>query len=224
MSEQSVPSADLSAREFNRRVADPERFSGGGSVAALAAAGAASAALLVVRLNARRRANAAWAETIRGDTAQLERLCDAFYLNSDRDLVILNQLLAAQRAKRQTGEQQAYLEALLAAAQSPMDVARAVIDLLQTVSRHIAMSSRFTVSDLAASAALAEGAARAALATAEINLVLLSEEAGANRDKVVALQQELVTLRDSVILGARQIERGARAKMTQRRAVAADVP
>jgi formiminotetrahydrofolate cyclodeaminase len=206
-------SADLSAREFNRRVADPEQFSGGGSVAAMAAAGAASVALLVMRLNARRRSNATQASVVEAGIAEVSSLTERFYRAADEDLWVLDRLLIAQRAAKRTGERDAYRAALTAAAESPIALARDVGALLARIDEHVPLSTRFTVSDLAAAAAIAEAAGRAALVTAEVNLALLKDDPDVNIERVRQLVDETVSLRQSLGDSATRIEREARSRL-----------
>ncbi len=168
--------AALPAREFNRRIADPDVFCGGGSVAALACAGAAASALLVFRLSHRRRSNAQRRDEISAAIDTTERLIDEFYAAADADIASLQDLLAAQRMAKQTGERAPYYAALERAARAPIHIAEMVGELLDVIVPHLPVASRFTISDLGAAATIAEGAARGALLTAEVNIALLSDD------------------------------------------------
>lgn len=180
LSAQFGRSAELSAREFNRRVADPELFSGGGSVAALSAAGAGAVTHLVARLSARRRANVAAADELASSIDAIEQLVERFYAAADHDLIVLDQLLAAQRALKGGAPRRDYIAALFDAARSPIELAEDGLRLLDEIERQLPYASRFTVSDLGAAAALVAGACAAALLTAEVNLALLRDEADAD--------------------------------------------
>jgi formiminotetrahydrofolate cyclodeaminase len=114
--------ADLPAITFNQRIADPEVFCGGGSVAALAAAGAGATALLVMRLSLRRKRNAGLATEIQRDIQMTEQIIERCYAAADADIASLDELLAAQRAAKETGDQRRYLAALEAAAESPISM------------------------------------------------------------------------------------------------------
>lgn len=163
--------AMLTTREFCARIADPDEFSGGGAVAALTAAAAASTALLVLRLAERRGRSQAGAAT-----GRLSDLVEHFLRAADQDLVVLQHLLAAQRALRAGGPRGPYSAALQAAAEEPLRLVDDVAELLDIVRAGMNFASRFTVSDLGAAAALAEGAAQAALLTVAVNVEMLRKE------------------------------------------------
>lgn len=168
--------AALSARDFNRRIADPEVFCGGGSVAALACAGAAASALLVFRLSHRRKSNAPRKDEIAASIAAAERLIEGFYAAADADIAALQGLLDAQRAAKETGDRAPYYASLERAALAPIHIAEQVGELLDLVAPHLPIATRFTISDLGAAATIAEGAARGALLTAEVNIALLRDD------------------------------------------------
>ena len=184
VSSQFGRSAELNAREFNRRVADPALFSGGGSVAALAAAGAGALTLLVGRLAARRKSNAHAVDTLRTALAVTETLIERFYSAADLDLVVLDRLLDAQRALKHGGKRGEYADALREAARSPLQLADDCVTLLGQIELLTPFATRFTVSDLSAAAALSEGACRAALHTADVNIALLHDESSADEEEV----------------------------------------
>jgi formiminotetrahydrofolate cyclodeaminase len=179
--------AELTAREFNLRVADPELFSGGGSVAALVAANACALALLVGRLSVRRRANVDAQAAIGATLASIEALTEWFYSAADQDLIVLDELLAAQRALKQGGARADFTAALLRAARSPLELAERCAQLVAHVNSLTPSASRFTVSDLGAAAALAAGACRAALLTVDVNIALLRDERGVDQSVVEPL-------------------------------------
>jgi formiminotetrahydrofolate cyclodeaminase len=176
VSSQFGRSAELSAREFNSRVADPALFSGGGSVAALVGANACALSLLVARLAQRRRINSANQVDIAAAIAAIEAHTDAFYRAADTDLVVLDNLLGAQRGLKEGSTRAGYADALCAAARSPLELAERAATLIAVIARLVPFASRFTVSDLGAAAALAGGAARAALLTVDVNVALLRDE------------------------------------------------
>jgi len=173
-----TPISDLSARAFNDRIADPGDFSGGGAVAALTAAAAASTALLVTVLSARRRKDAS-PSPLTPIARRISELRDRFYAAADDDIRALDQLLVAQRRLKLDPHRDAYVDALRAAAESPISLAEGIVVLLNLIHSQLSDATRFTVSDLGAAASLAGGAAQAALLTARVNVVLLRDEAGA---------------------------------------------
>ncbi len=205
--------ADVSAREFFSQIADPDVFCGGGSVAALAAAGAAATALLVMRLNVKRRSNIGSRDDIQQAIADTEAAIEAFHAAADDDIAILGELLNAQRAARSGGSSDDYLVALTSAAESPLRMAERIALLLDTIATQLPISTRFTVSDLGAAAVLAEGACRAALLTAEVNIAMLGEADGIDAGLVQTLEDRRAGVRTRVVERSVMIEGVTRALM-----------
>jgi formiminotetrahydrofolate cyclodeaminase len=202
--------ADISTREFVDLTADPDVFCGGGSVAAVTAAGAAATALLVLRLNVKRRANAGVRDEIQAAIVTTETVIDDFLAAADDDISILAELLAAQRALKSGGSQADYLTALTNAADSPLRMAERIARFLDVVEAQLPISSRFTVSDLGAAAVLAEGAGRAALLTAEVNIALLNEAEGSDPAVVRRLDRQREELRSKLVKRSIAIEESTR--------------
>ncbi|MBA2453740.1 MAG: cyclodeaminase/cyclohydrolase family protein [Chloroflexia bacterium] len=165
-------------QEFNRKVADPTFFCGGGSVAAISTSSSAALTLLVMRLSARRKANRECKANIERQIAELEVLQQRLYSAADSDLDVLDVLLNAQRHMKETGDRQAYQSALIAAARSPYEICRDSLQLLQMIEAQLPLASRFTVSDLGAAGALAMGAIQGAILTTDVNVALLRDEEG----------------------------------------------
>jgi formiminotetrahydrofolate cyclodeaminase len=202
--------ADLSARVFNQRIADPDVFCGGGSVAALAAAGAGATALLVMRLSLRRKRNAGLADEIRRDIERTERIIERCYAAADDDIARLDELLLAQRAAKTTGDRARYVTALEAAAESPIAMSEEISQLLDVVAAQLPIATRFTASDLGAAASIAEGAVRGALLTADVNIELLRDAAGSSTEAVDALQRRRDAVLQHVLSEAANVERATR--------------
>jgi methenyltetrahydrofolate cyclohydrolase len=209
--------AQLTARAFNEAISDPEVFCGGGSVAALSGAGAGATALLVMRLNARRKANAQHLERIYSAIQVTEDLIEACYRAADDDIRVLDELLAAQRALKASGNRDSFRQTLARAAESPMTVADRIAALLPLISDQLDLTPRFTVSDLGAAAVLAAGASRAALLTAEVNIALLSDDPEVDAGVVARLSSRCVELRQRVTASADEIERQTRERLDGRR-------
>lgn len=209
-SDQPDQVAALSAREFNQRIADPEVFCGGGSVAALACAGAAASALLVFRLSYRRKSNAERRDEIAATIAATERLIESFYAAADADIAALQDLLEAQRATKETGDRALYYATLERAALAPIHIAEQVGELLDLVVPHLPVATRFTISDLGAAATIAEGAARGALLTAEVNIALLGDDPR-SAGSASQLRRRWDNIHERVTTRAAEIERATRA-------------
>ena len=206
--------ADQSARDFFNQIADPEVFSGGGSVAALAAAGAGATALLVMRLNLKRRSNAGIRDDIERAIDETEAAIESFHAAADEDIAILGELLLAQRSLKAGGDRADYLAALTKAADSPLRMGEQIAALLDAIASQLSITTRFTVSDLGAAAVLAEGACRAALLTAEVNIALLGETEGVDLENVKGLDDRRAAVRTRVLERSVMVEGVARAMMT----------
>lgn len=162
---------------------------------------AAATAELVATLSLRRRSVAprrAELERIRDGLRDLQR---RFLAAADRDVAVLAELLAAQRAARPDSAggadgATARRRALIAATETPLALARDGLELLRLVRAALPFAARFTVSDLGAAAALAQGAIEAALLMSEVNLALLAAEpeAGPLADAVAAVRQKAAAL------------------------------
>lgn len=205
-----TPIAGQVIASFLEGIADPEVFSGGGSVAAIAGAGAAATALLVMRLNVRRKANAARRDAIQAAVERTESIARELYAAADADIATLDRLLEAQRELKAGGAEQHYVAALEAAARSPLVVGELLHELLAIVDEQLAIATRFTVSDLGAAAVLAGGACRAALLTAEVNIALLRERPSADGERIDAIEQRRATILREVIASAERIEQKSR--------------
>lgn len=202
--------AEMPAREFLTGIADPSVFSGGGSVAAIAAAGAASTALLVMRLNAKRRRNAVHLEPIQAGIDRLTRLIDELLDAADDDIATLQRLLHAQRERKSSGDEHQYRAVLRDAAAGPIVIAELANQILDAIIPQLDITTRFTISDLGAAAVLAEGAARAALLTSEVNIALLRDLEAPPLDAIQELEQRSNTARRSAVELAERIERASR--------------
>ena len=217
------PVAHTPVRQFLDAIADPDVFSGGGSVAAVAGAGAAATALLVLRLNAKRKRNAPHMDGIDDGIDRLTGLVDHLLKAADEDIATLQRLLEAQRVSKGTGDLKQYADVLQQAAASPVAIAESIGDLLAVVVPQLEITTRFTVSDLGAAAVLAEGAARAALLTSEVNIALLRDLPEPPVEAIQTLELRLRTIRHAVIDLAERIERTSRG-MIHQHALSGDAP
>lgn len=173
---QGRPMAGLSVLDVNAAVANPDIFCGGGSVAALTASSAAAVTRLVLGLAAKRKSNQEHRESITSAAERVVQLEDELAALADADIAVLNVLLEAQRGLKTADDRSDYVRALHSAAESPLAIARACLELLEIVTAQMDRATRFTVSDLGAAAALAQGAARAAIFQSEVNVALLANE------------------------------------------------
>lgn len=178
-------------QDLGEEIARTDRFAGGGAAAAMSLVGAAGTAELVFQLSARRRS------TDIGDRERLEeaaRLCSRlrtiFLLAIDEDIASLTELMDAQsqhRSARKSGDEipapveQRMEQAVEAAIETPLRVARDAKRLLRTIEELQHLARTFTTSDLGAAAATTFGAITSLLLMAEVNLGMVRNEADATR-------------------------------------------
>jgi formiminotetrahydrofolate cyclodeaminase len=166
-----------------------------------------------MRLNVKRRSNADIRDQIQLAIVETESAIEAFHAAADEDIAILDELLVAHRAARSGQGQEGYLAALARAADSPLRMGEQIAALLDTIAGQVPISTRFTVSDLGAAAVLAEGACRAALLTAEVNIALLAGTEGADPEVADVLDRRRAAIIADVVDKAEAIESETRVVM-----------
>ena len=207
------PLADHSMSWIAGQIADPELPVGGGAMAGVTLAGAAASAELVVRVAARRKANAAHLAEIDEILRGIVDLRPRFLAGADEDLEALTQLLATQRAVKQADNpeerdqaREHLYQATVRAAVIPIELASQALTLLRLVERALPFATRFTISDLGVAAALAIGAISATLLTSDINIALLDESPTTAHDlraTAAAIRAEATPLANTIVERAR---------------------
>ncbi|CAN5482421.1 hypothetical protein BH23CHL2_BH23CHL2_19380 [soil metagenome] len=160
--------------ELGDQIASPNLHVGGGTAAAAAASLAAAAAELVVALTARRASAAEHEATVRMDLDRLRSLREELTAAGDQDEAALDRLMDSYKKKLSSRS-----ELLVGAARTTLDIAKKSTEVIQIAARQVPLASRFTASDLGASASIARGAATAGLLTAQINIQLLEKDSNA---------------------------------------------
>jgi formiminotetrahydrofolate cyclodeaminase len=212
---QPAPLADQSLRDLVGQVADPARHAGGGVIVGMTLAGAAASAELVLRLAVKRKSLA----SRRDEIAQLlENVASArrtFEGAADEDMAAFEELVAVQRSVKQlpqpdSEEALAQLnDAYVRAASVPLSFARHALELMRTAEAGLEFASRFTVSDIGAAAALANGALEAALLTVSANLAYVDDAtAEATRAEMVHIEEEASAVTVRVLRRATEVISG----------------
>ncbi len=210
--------AGLTIPDFADHVADPSRYSGGGSVGAAAAAFSASLAELVMTLSRNRKSNQPNIDIIDRDLANMRALRDRFIGTIDEDARLLDKLMALYGSRSPETEAE-YTKALILAADEPLRLATDVKSLLQIILTQVKFASRFTVADLAAAAAIGSASAFSALMMTEVNLSLLEKREPSDTEKFAEmaarrtqLSSELTALNDDIQARCNsKIQRGSNA-------------
>jgi glutamate formiminotransferase/formiminotetrahydrofolate cyclodeaminase len=149
---------------------------GGGSASALAGALAASLVAMVCRLTMGRKAYAGAAPRARDILAQAEGLRGDLRRLVDRDARSYDDVMAAYRIPKDDPARAAAIDrALLAAAEVPLDTARAAATTLELAGEIAAIGNRNARSDAKVAELLAHAAARGALENVRVNLEGLSD-------------------------------------------------
>jgi methenyltetrahydrofolate cyclohydrolase len=180
-------------------VADPDRFAGGGAVAAMSLVGATATAELVFHISVNRRKITESDRTNLENAIQLcQRLRTVFRKAIDEDIASLTELMDSQshlrRARKANADVPSVItrrseDAVSAAIESPLRVARDAKRLLRTIDELHHLAKPFTASDLGAAAATCAAAITSLLLMAEVNLGMVSDE-----EEMTRIAQEIEDL------------------------------
>jgi glutamate formiminotransferase/formiminotetrahydrofolate cyclodeaminase len=163
------------AQPFLDAVAEPAATPGGGSVAALAGALAASLGQMVAGLSRKKKSQAAYVPDLSASIAELQEASATLASAIDRDAASYDGVLAAYRLPKETPEEReerdaAIQQALERAAEIPLQVAEAAVEVYERLGQLEAISAASMASDLRVGRLMAAAAARGALANVAINL------------------------------------------------------
>ena len=188
---------DHSVSGFLDELASADPVPGGGSACALAGAIAAGLVSMVCNLTVGKRRYKEVEASLQDTLAQSEIHRSRLMQLLEEDTEVYNRVMLAYRMPTGTEEErsardEAWQAALLDAADVPMAIAReclGVVLLAETAGR---LGNPWAVSDAGAAALLAEGAARAAGLSVEVNLRSIHDEAVVSgyRDDLASLEQE----------------------------------
>jgi methenyltetrahydrofolate cyclohydrolase len=192
-------SATWTIEGLGSEVANPDRFAGGGAVAAMSLVGATATAELVFQISAKRRKIEESDRKNLENAIQLcQRLRTVFRTAIDEDIASLTELMDSQSQLRQARKASEDIpgavsrrseEAVSAAIESPLRVARDAKRLLRTIDELQHLARPFTASDLGAAAATCAGAITSLLLMAEVNLGMVSDD-----EELTRIAQEIEDL------------------------------
>lgn len=173
-------SAAPSVADFVRSVAAPTPTPGGGSVAALVGALAAALAGMVAGLTIGRPKYAAVDAEMRELADAAATLAASLMALGERDAVAYQSVLAAYKLPKAPADARrtAIASALAAAAEVPLETARACAKVAELSARAAESGNPNAVSDAGVSALLAEAAARGAAYNVRINVSAMDDPAG----------------------------------------------
>ena len=172
---------ELTIKEFINKVISNDPVPGGGSVSALNGALAGALAAMVANLTIGRKKYAEVNDIMVELSSRFEKLSSRLIEDVDRDSDAYNRVFAAFKMPKETDEEkQARSEAIQRetkyAAQVPMEVARAVYEVLPMIDTVAQKGNSNAVTDACVSMMCARTAILGALLNVRINLTSIKDE------------------------------------------------
>ena len=191
---------ELTIKEFINKVISNDPVPGGGSVSALNGALAGALAAMVANLTIGRKKYAEVNDIMVELSSRFEKLSSCLIEDVDRDSDAYNRVFAAFKMPKDTDEEkQVRSEAIQRetkyAAQVPMEVARAVYEVLPMIDTVAQKGNSNAVTDACVSMMCARTAILGALLNVRINLTSIKDEAFVN-----AMREEADTIEAHTIL------------------------
>jgi glutamate formiminotransferase/formiminotetrahydrofolate cyclodeaminase len=177
---------------FIEQLAAPTATPGGGSAAASVAAMAAALGGMVAAMSRTKKAYAQYEPQLSAALARLAQLREELKAGIDADAESYNQVLAAYKLAKTSGDGETAIETAMKVATSvPMDTAQRAREVSDIIATLKPITSPNMASDLTVASSLASAAIVGALANVEINLSSLKDARFAEdiRSRVVELQR-----------------------------------
>ena len=188
------------AQPFLDAVAEPTATPGGGSVSALAGALAASLGQMVAGLSRKKKSQAAYVEQLSAAVAELRAAADKLAQAIDHDAASYEAVMAAYKFPKKTAEEQRLREeaiqrATRGAAEVPLQVAEAAVELFERLGQLETISAASMLSDLRVGRLMAAAAARGAVENVAINLESITDAGyvAAMQARAAALEARLAS-------------------------------
>ena len=174
--------AELTLQQFIDKVISNDPVPGGGSVSALNGALAASLSAMVANLTVGRKKYAEVNDLMQELAARLETAARRLLADVDRDSEAYDRVFSAFKLPKDTDEQKAVRSEAIQretkyAAQVPMEVARAVHDILPHIATVAQRGNSNAVTDACVAMMCARTAVLGALLNVKINLASIKDEA-----------------------------------------------
>lgn len=173
---------ELTIKEFINKVISNDPVPGGGSVSALNGALAGALAAMVANLTVGRKKYAEVNDMMVELSARFEKMSQRLIEDVDRDSDAYNRVFAAFKLPKETDEEKKVRSAAIQretkyAAQVPMEVARAVYEVLPMIDTVAQKGNSNAVTDACVSMMCARTAILGALLNVRINLTSIKDEA-----------------------------------------------
>ncbi len=191
---------ELTIKDFISKVISNDPVPGGGSVSALNGALAAALSAMVANLTVGRKKYVEVNDLMQELSTRFEKLSHKLIEDVDRDSDAYNRVFAAFKLPKETEEEkqirsEAIQQETKYAAQVPMEVARAVYEVLPQIDAIAQKGNSNAVTDACVSMMCARTAILGALLNVRINLTSIKDEAFVN-----ALREEADTIEAHTIL------------------------
>ncbi|MBQ7349412.1 MAG: cyclodeaminase/cyclohydrolase family protein [Bacteroides sp.] len=191
---------ELTIKGFISKVISNDPVPGGGSVSALNGALAAALSAMVANLTVGRKKYVEVNDLMQELSTRFEKLSHKLIEDVDRDSNAYNRVFAAFKLPKETEEEkqirsEAIQQETKYAAQVPMEVARAVYEVLPQIDAIAQKGNSNAVTDACVSMMCARTAILGALLNVRINLTSIKDEAFVN-----ALREEADTIEAHTIL------------------------
>lgn len=191
---------ELTIKDFISKVISNDPVPGGGSVSALNGALAAALSAMVANLTIGRKKYAEVNDLMQELSSRFEKLSQKLIEDVDRDSDAYNRVFAAFKLPKETDEEkqlrsEAIQQETKYAAQVPMEVARAVYEVLPQIDAIAQKGNSNAVTDACVSMMCARTAILGALLNVRINLTSIKDEAFVN-----AMREEADTIEAHTIL------------------------
>ena len=191
---------ELTIKDFISKVISNDPVPGGGSVSALNGALAAALSAMVANLTVGRKKYVEVNDLMQELSTRFEKLSHKLIEDVDRDSDAYNRVFAAFKLPKETEEEkqirsEAIQQETQYAAQVPMEVARAVYEVLPQIDAIAQKGNSNAVTDACVSMMCARTAILGALLNVRINLTSIKDEAFVN-----ALREEADTIEAHTIL------------------------
>ena len=191
---------ELTIKDFISKVISNDPVPGGGSVSALNGALAAALSAMVANLTVGRKKYAEVNDLMQELSTRFEKLSQKLIEDVDRDSDAYNRVFAAFKLPKETDEEKQFRSEAIQqetkyAAQVPMEVARAVYEVLPQIDAIAQKGNSNAVTDACVSMMCARTAILGALLNVRINLTSIKDEAFVN-----AMREEADTIEAHTIL------------------------
>lgn len=204
---------ELTIKDFISKVISNDPVPGGGSVSALNGALAAALSAMVANLTVGRKKYVEVNELMQELSARFEKLSQKLIEDVDRDSDAYNRVFAAFKLPKETDEEkqirsEAIQHETKYAAQVPMEVARAVYEVLPQIDAIAQKGNSNAITDACVSMMCARTAILGALLNVRINLTSIKDEVFVN-----AMREEADTIEAHTILQEQALLEYAKTKL-----------